>query len=112
MSWNDMAKVFSTLTENPIIALMAVIIVILLWGRISDGFATILKDIPKHTTIAIIAFFNFILSILRREQISYPAIYNVPQSTNDTNGDNEEKSFKDKIISLLKNLKGDKISLL
>lgn len=106
MAWNDIEKIFSTLTQNPTIALILVVAIISLWCKIDNGFGTAFRDIPKHLTEAIIATYNFILSLLRREQIDYPPSHNPTQSTDDAKSDREKISFKDKMVSLLKRIKG------
>lgn len=102
MDRNGVAELFSTLTENPIAMLTVVVIIIFFWGITSNGFGTAFRDLPKHLTEAIIATYNFILSLLRREQIDYPPTDDVSKSTSDTKNDSKEQPFKDKIFSLLK----------
>lgn len=104
MDWNDIEKLFSTLTQNPTTALILVVAIIFLWCKIDNGFGTAFRDIPKHSTEAIIATYNFILSLLRREQIDYPPSHNPTQNAEGTKSDREKISFKDKIISLLKRI--------
>ena len=99
MDWNDIAKLVSALTQNPITTLIVVICVIFLLEKIDNGFGIAFRDIPKHLTEVIIATYNFILSLLRREQIGYPPNYT---STHDTdnekdNSNSAKKSLKDKI---------------
>ena len=106
MSWSDIAEIFSILSENPTTALIVVIIIIFICCKTENGFGTAFQDIPKHLTEAIIATYNFILSLLRREQIDYPPNHDPPQNSDNTKIDSEEKTFKDKIISLLKKVKG------
>lgn len=81
MDWNDIEKLLSTLTQNPTTALILVVAIIFFWCKIDNGFGTAFRDIPKHSTEAIIATYNFILSLLRREQIDYPPSHNPTQNT-------------------------------
>ena len=103
MDWNDIAKLFSALTQNPTTTL--IVVFIFLWGNIDNGLGTAFRDIPKHLTEAIIATYNFILSLLRREQIDYPPSDSPTQNADSAKSDKRKTSFRDKIFSLLKRIK-------
>ena len=105
MNWNDFAVIFSTLTKNPIVTSIVILIIVFFWIKTDNGIGMAFRDIPKHSTEAIIATYNFVLSLLQREQISYPPNHDPPKNTYSAENDNAEKSFKNKIFSLLKKTK-------
>lgn len=105
MDLSGIAELFSTLTKDPTRALAAAIIIFFLLDKTGDGLGTAFRDIPKHLTEVIIATYNFILVLLHREQISYPADHDQTKNTGNKKDDGKEKSFKHKMISLLKKIK-------
>ena len=72
MNWDVVAKIISSIVELPTAVLITAIIAVLIFlGGIGVGIGLAFRDIPMHFSRTITSFFNFILSILRREQIEF-----------------------------------------
>lgn len=95
MNWNNFEQIISSLTKNPLLALIVAILVILLTHSIENCIGMVFRDIPKYLSETIIATYNFILSLKYREQIK--SSDNSSNSNKETN-DKEERAVTSKVI--------------
>lgn len=98
MCWSHLEQIISSLTENPVLALIVAVLVILLGRSIGSGIGMALRDIPKYLSETIIATYNFILFLVnKREQIKYPPHDDSSNSKKETT-DEEERTITTKVI--------------
>ena len=98
MNLTTLLDILSAISKLPT---AAIIVGFLVCGGIAIGLAIAFRDIPKYCSQTIIAFLNFILSILGKEQI-------YAQTENKADEMNEDVKKTLKLIQGGKNKKDDK----
>ena len=72
VNWDAVGKIISSIVELPATVLITAIIAVLIFlGGIGVGIGLAFRDIPMHISRIVTSFFNFILSMMRREQIDF-----------------------------------------